>query len=37
VSHDTDAFNHPGAESGLRVLAPGETLQGEMRFAVSRG
>jgi len=36
VSHDTDAFNHPGTESGLRVLAPGETLQGEMRFAVMR-
>lgn len=36
VSHDTDAFNAPGARSGLRILAPGETLQGEMRFAVSR-
>ena len=36
VSHDTDAFNAPGAASGLRVLAPGQTLQGEMRFAVSR-
>jgi galactose mutarotase-like enzyme len=37
VSHDTDAFNRPGEDGGLRVLAPGETLQGEMRFAVSRG
>ena len=37
VSHDTDAFNRPGAQGGLRVLAPGETLQGEMRFAARRG
>lgn len=35
VSHDTDAVNRPpGAPTGLRVLAPGEMLAGEMRFDV---
>jgi aldose 1-epimerase len=35
VSHDTDAVNRsPGTATGLRVLAPGETLAGEMRFDV---
>lgn len=33
VSHDTDAVNRsPGTPTGLRVLEPGETLAGEMRF-----
>lgn len=36
VSHDTDAVNRPGEDTGLRILAPGETLQGEMRFTVRR-
>ncbi len=36
VTHDTDAVNRPGEDTGLRILAPGETLQGEMRFAVQR-
>jgi aldose 1-epimerase len=37
VSHDTDAINRPpGDETGLRILAPGETLSGSMRFAVAR-
>jgi aldose 1-epimerase len=36
VSHDTDAFNRPKDDSGVKILAPGETLQGEMTFTVSR-
>jgi aldose 1-epimerase len=35
VSHDTDAVNRPPEqETGLRVLGPGETLAGSMRFSV---
>lgn len=34
VSHDTDAVNRPEDDTGLRTLAPGESLQGEMRFTV---
>jgi aldose 1-epimerase len=34
VSHDTDAVNRPKEDSGLRTLAPGETLEGEMKFTV---
>lgn len=34
VSHDTDALNRPKDDTGMRTLAPGETLQGEMRFTV---
>jgi aldose 1-epimerase len=32
VSHRTDAINHPDEDTGLRILAPGETLEGEIRF-----
>ncbi|MBL8571854.1 MAG: aldose 1-epimerase [Phreatobacter sp.] len=34
VSHDTDALNRPQDDTGMRTLAPGETLQGDMRFTV---
>jgi aldose 1-epimerase len=36
VSHDTDAVNRPGEDTGLRTLSPGETLQGSMTFKVTR-
>jgi len=36
VSHDTDGFNHPERDSGARILAPGATLSGTMRFTVHR-
>lgn len=32
VSHRTDAINHPGEDTGLRILDPGETLAGDIRF-----
>ncbi len=34
VSHRTDAINHlgQGEDTGLRILEPGETLAGEVRF-----
>lgn len=32
VSHRTDAINHQGEDTGLRILAPGERLGGEIRF-----
>lgn len=32
VSHMTDAFNRPGPDSGMRLLAPGERWQVEMRL-----
>lgn len=37
VSHETDAINRldQGRDTGLRILAPGETLEGEIRFALS--
>jgi len=34
VSHRTDAINHLDEDTGLRVLAPGETVEGEIRFAL---
>ena len=34
VTHDTDALNR-GADSGIATLAPGESLEGSMRFAVA--
>lgn len=34
VSHRTDAINHMEENTGLRVLAPGETLEGEIRFGL---
>ena len=34
VSHRTDAINHLEENTGLRVLGPGETLEGEIRFRV---
>jgi len=36
VSHDTDAFNHLKDDTGVKILGPGETLQGEMSFIVQR-
>ena len=37
VSHMTDAINRAGsvADTGLRTLAPGETLQGEIKFRLT--
>jgi aldose 1-epimerase len=37
VSHETDAINRldQGRDTGLRILTPGETLAGEIRFVVS--
>ncbi len=32
VSHRTDAINHQGEDTGLRILAPGEKLEGTVRF-----
>ncbi len=39
VSHRTDAINHleDGEDTGLRILAPGEALAGEIRFGLIRG
>jgi aldose 1-epimerase len=34
VSHDTDAINRQGEDTGLRILEPGQTLQGEIEFQV---
>lgn len=34
VSHDTDAFNHLKDDTGAKILGPGESLEGEMRFTV---
>jgi aldose 1-epimerase len=34
VSHRTDAINHMNEDTGLRILAPGEMLEGEIRFGV---
>ncbi len=37
VSHETDAINrlHDDHDTGLRILAPEETLAGEIRFALT--
>ena len=34
VSHDTDAFNHLKDDTGVKILGPGESLQGDMSFTV---
>ncbi|MDR3513947.1 MAG: aldose 1-epimerase [Caulobacteraceae bacterium] len=38
VTHRADAINHPGdADGAMTVLAPGETLRGEVQFGVESG
>jgi aldose 1-epimerase len=38
VSHRADAINHPGDPDGsMRVLQPGATLRGQVRFSLERG
>jgi aldose 1-epimerase len=35
VSHMTDAINRTTADTGLRTLAPGETMSGEIKFCLT--
>ncbi|MCP5156204.1 MAG: aldose 1-epimerase [Ectothiorhodospiraceae bacterium] len=35
VSHDTDAFNRPGEDTGIVVLGPEESMEATIRFRVT--